>query len=154
MFIVASVHASCVDKKYTWFHVARLTGISPHAPYAINNMITTALTDKLGLRVPLVMGGMQWVGTPKLAVSVTNAGALGIMTALTQPSPEVLKNALVDAQKQVYPDIAAERKDKFGSLGVNITLLPAISPPDYPAYARAALEAGIRIFETAGNNRG
>lgn len=114
--------------------------------------IHTALTETLGLRVPLVMGGMQWVGTPRLAAAVSNAGALGMVTALTQPTPEALREALKEAKSQLDPSVV--NRSKYGSLGVNITLLPAIVPPDYRAYARAALEEGIRIFETAGNNRG
>ncbi|KAL4400473.1 nitronate monooxygenase [Malassezia pachydermatis] len=115
-------------------------------------MIKTVLTETLGLRVPLVMGGMQWVGTPRLAAAVSNAGALGMVTALTQPSPDALKAAIKEAQSLIDPEISKERA-KYGPFGVNITLLPAIVPPDYPAYAQAALEAGVRIFETAGNNR-
>lgn len=115
--------------------------------------IKTYLTETLGLRVPLVMGGMQWVGTPALAAAASNAGALGIMTALTQPSPEELKRAIEHARSLIDPEIAKERT-KYGAFGVNITLLPAVVPPDYEGYARAALEAGVRIFETAGNNPG
>jgi len=114
--------------------------------------IRTPLTEKLGLRVPLVMGGMQWVGTPKLAAAASNAGALGMVTALTQPSPQALREAIEATRAMIEPQIAAERT-KYGAFGVNITLLPAIVPPDYPGYARAALDAGVRIFETAGSNR-
>ncbi|WFD28546.1 hypothetical protein MNAN1_003558 [Malassezia nana] len=113
--------------------------------------ISTYLTETLGLRVPLVMGGMQWVGTPRLAAAVSNAGALGMVTALTQPSPEALREAVEKTRSLISPQIAAQRQ-KYGAFGVNITLLPAIVPPDYPGYARAALEAGVRIFETAGSN--
>ncbi|WFD24732.1 hypothetical protein MEQU1_003436 [Malassezia equina] len=113
--------------------------------------IQTYLTQKLGLRVPLIMGGMQWVGTPKLAAAVSNAGALGMVTALTQPSPEALRKAVETTRSMIDPEIAAQRKG-YGAFGVNITLLPAIVPPDYPGYARAALDAGVRIFETAGSN--
>lgn len=114
--------------------------------------IHTALTETLGLRVPLVMGGMQWVGKPKLAAAVSNAGALGMVTALTQPTPAALRKAIEETRSMIDPDIAKERT-KYGAFGVNITLLPAIVPPDYAAYARVALDAGVRIFETAGSNR-
>lgn len=119
---------------------------------ALRMPIRTYLTETLGLRVPLVMGGMQWVGTPRLAAAVSNAGALGMVTALTQPSPEALREAVEKTRSLIDPQIAAQRQ-KYGAFGVNITLLPAIVPPDYPGYARAALEAGVRIFETAGSNR-
>lgn len=115
-------------------------------------MIRTQLTQTLGLRVPLVMGGMQWVGTPKLVAAATNAGALAFLTALTQPTPEALKAAIRETRAMVDPQIASERQ-QYGAFGVNITLLPAIVPPDYGAYARAAIEEGVRVFETAGNNR-
>lgn len=113
--------------------------------------IKTVLTETLQLRVPLVMGGMQWVGRPRLAAAVTNAGALGMITALTQPSPEALRQAIEETNKMIDPAIKKERS-KYGAFGVNITLLPAIVQPDYVAYARAALDAGVRIFETAGAN--
>lgn len=82
------------------------------------------------------------VGVPKLAAAVSEAGGLGILTALTQPSPAELRTAIRETQKLT--------KKPFG---VNITLLPSINPPDYEGYARAAVEEGVRIFETAGNNR-
>ena len=67
----------------------------------------------------------------------------GILTALTQPSPDALRTAIQQTR-------AATNKP----FGVNLTLLPTINPPDYEGYARAAVEEGVRIFETAGNNRG
>jgi NADH:quinone reductase (non-electrogenic) len=95
---------------------------------------------------------MQWVGTPPLVAAVSNAGALGVLTALTQPSPDALRQAIRDTRKMLKPEIA--NRGKYGPFGVNITLLPSINPPDYKGYALAALEEGVRIFETAGNNRG
>jgi len=91
--------------------------------------------------VPIVQGGMQWVGLPSLAAAVSNAGGLGVLTALTQPSPEALREAIRETRRST---------DK--PFGVNITFLPTINPPDYEGYARAAVEEGVRIFETAGNN--
>ncbi|KAG6377209.1 hypothetical protein JVT61DRAFT_1262 [Boletus reticuloceps] len=105
-------------------------------------MITTRLTELLHIRIPVVQGGMQWVGKPLLVSAVSNAGGLGILTALTQPSPDALRTAIRETR-------AATNKP----FGVNITLLPAINPPDYEGYARAAVEEGVRIFETAGSNR-
>jgi len=86
---------------------------------------------------------MQWVGVPELVAAVSNAGGLGILTALTQPNPAALREAIKKTRKMT---------DK--SFGVNITLLPSINPPDYEGYARAAVEEGVKIFETAGNNPG
>ncbi|KAI0716406.1 inosine monophosphate dehydrogenase [Earliella scabrosa] len=105
--------------------------------------LETKLTKLLGIRVPVVQGGMQWVGLPQLAAAVSNAGGLGVLTALTQPSPEALRTAIRETRKLT--------KNNFG---VNITLLPSINPPDYEGYARAAVEEGVRVFETAGNNPG
>jgi NAD(P)H-dependent flavin oxidoreductase YrpB (nitropropane dioxygenase family) len=82
------------------------------------------------------------VGVPELAAAVSNAGGLGILTALTQPNPNALREAIRKTRKLT---------DK--NFGVNITLLPSINPPDYEGYARAAVEEGVRVFETAGNNR-
>lgn len=123
-----------------------------HSPSSIRispMSIKTALTDALGLRVPVVQGGMQWVGRPQLAAAVSSAGGLGMITALTQPSPDHLRQAIREAHSLLKPGV--RERSKFGAIGVNITLLPSINPPDYEGYARAALEEGIRIFETAGN---
>jgi NADH:quinone reductase (non-electrogenic) len=73
---------------------------------------------------------------------VSEAGGLGILTALTQPSPEALRQAIRETRQLTAKPF-----------GVNITLLPSINPPDYEGYARAAVEEGVRVFETAGNNR-
>ncbi|KAG2129477.1 hypothetical protein DEU56DRAFT_741328 [Suillus clintonianus] len=106
-------------------------------------MITTALTELLGIRVPVVQGGMQWVGKPPLPAAVSNAGGLGLITALTQPNPEALRTVIRETR-------AATDKP----FGVNLTLLPSINPPDYEGFARVAVEEGVKIFETAGNNPG
>jgi len=106
-------------------------------------MISTKLTRALGITVPIVQGGMQWVGLPKLVAAVSNAGGLGILTALTQPSPDALGAA-----------IRKTRTLTSKPFGVNLTILPTINPPDYEGYARAAVAEGVRIFETAGNNPG
>ncbi|KAF1991178.1 inosine monophosphate dehydrogenase [Aulographum hederae CBS 113979] len=103
----------------------------------------TALTRKLGIRVPVVQGGMQWVGYAELASAVSNAGGLGILTALTQPTPEDLRKEIRKCKTMT--------KNPFG---VNLTLLPALVPPDYPAYARVIIEEGVNIVETAGNSPG
>ncbi|KAH8702230.1 hypothetical protein BGW36DRAFT_372456 [Talaromyces proteolyticus] len=103
----------------------------------------TALTRKLGITVPVVQGGMQWVGYAELASAVSNAGGLGILTALTQPTPE-------DLRKEIRRCRTLTKRP----FGVNITLLPALVPPDYAAYARVVIEEGIKIVETAGNSPG
>ena len=99
----------------------------------------TRITEMLGIEHPVVQGGMQWVGTAEMASAVSNAGGLGILTALTQPTPEALA-----------AEIARCRTMTAKPFGVNITVFPTINAPDYKAYAQAALDGGVRIFETAG----
>ncbi|KAF2626642.1 inosine monophosphate dehydrogenase [Macroventuria anomochaeta] len=103
----------------------------------------TELTRALGIRIPVVQGGMQWVGYAELASAVSNAGGLGILTALTQPSPEDLRKEIRRCRTMT--------KNPFG---VNLTLLPAMVPPDYAAYARVIIEEKVSIVETAGNSPG
>ncbi|KAI4129524.1 MAG: hypothetical protein LQ341_006560 [Variospora aurantia] len=103
----------------------------------------TTLTKRLGIRVPVVQGGMQWVGYAELASAVSNAGGLGILTALTQPNPEALRS-----------EIRRCRSMTSSPFAVNLTLLPALVPPDYHAYASVIIDEGIRIVETAGNSPG
>ncbi|KAF7324285.1 2-nitropropane dioxygenase [Mycena sanguinolenta] len=105
--------------------------------------LVTPVTKLLNIRIPIVQGGMQWVGVPKLVAAVSNAGGLGVITALTQPNPAALRNAIRETRSLTSKPF-----------GVNITLLPSINPPDYAGYARAAVEEGVKIFETAGNNPG
>src|ERR1700736_4740509 len=94
------------------------------------NMIKTRFTELVGVEHPIVQGGMQWVGRAELVAAVANAGALGLITALTQPTPEDLT-------------------DK--PFGVNLTILPTIKPPPYAEYRQAIIEPGIKVVETAGN---
>lgn len=105
--------------------------------------IKTWLTEKLGMKVPLVQGGMMWVGRAELISAVANAGALGFLTALTQPTPEALRADIRKTRSLLKPNAV--------QFGVNITLLPAMNPPDYAAYARVTVEEGIKIVETAGD---
>jgi len=99
----------------------------------------TRVTEMLGIEHPIVQGGMQGVGYAELASAVSNAGGLGLITALTQPNPEALRNEIERCRQMT---------DK--PFGVNITVLPAILPPDYKGFAEAAIAAGIKLFETAG----
>ncbi|MGA0026731.1 MAG: NAD(P)H-dependent flavin oxidoreductase [Steroidobacteraceae bacterium] len=95
----------------------------------------------LGICHPIIQGGMQWVGRAELASAVANAGGLGILTALTQPDPD-----------QLRAEIARCRKMTDRPFGVNLTILPAASPPPYAAYVDAIIDSGIRGVETAGNS--
>ncbi|KAF0810614.1 2-nitropropane dioxygenase [Alcanivorax sp. S71-1-4] len=101
----------------------------------------TRITELLGTRYPIVQGGMQNVGYAELAAAVSNAGALGIITALTQPTPEDLER-----------EIRRCREMTDQPFGVNLTILPTIKPVPYEEYARVACEAGIKVVETAGRN--
>jgi nitronate monooxygenase len=90
---------------------------------------------------PIIQGGMQWVGRAELAAAVSNAGALGILTALTQPTPEALA-----------VEIARMRDMTDKPFGVNLTILPTLKPVPYEAYRDVIIDAGVKIVETAGNN--
>jgi nitronate monooxygenase len=102
-------------------------------------MIATRFTEMFGVQHPVAQGGMQWVGRATLVSAVANAGALGFITALTQPTPEDLTK-----------EIARCRDWTDQPFGVNLTILPAIKPPPYAEYRQAIIEAGIKIVETAG----
>ncbi|WGD37889.1 nitronate monooxygenase [Lysinibacter sp. HNR] len=107
----------------------------------LETQISTPFTTEFGIRHPVVQGGMMWVGRAELAAAVSEAGGLGIITALTQPTP-------ADLVKEI--ERARALTDK--PLGVNLTILPSITPPPYDEYRRAIIDAGITIVETAGAN--
>ena len=102
-------------------------------------MIKTRFTEMFGVEHPIAQGGMQWVGTAELVAAVANAGALGFLTALTQPTPEAL-----------VKEIARTREMTDKPFGVNLTILPSITPPPYEEYRAAIIESGIKAVETAG----
>ena len=101
----------------------------------------TRITELLGIEHPIVQGGMQWVGLAELASAVSNAGGLGIITALTQPTPGDLLKEIERCQSMT---------DK--PFGVNLTILPTIKPVPYDEYAQAIVDSGVKIVETAGRN--
>lgn len=103
--------------------------------------IKTKLTEALGIEVPIVCGGMHFVGYAELAAAVSNAGGLGVITALTQPTPEALRDEIRKCRSLTKKPIA-----------VNLTLLPALKPPNYGAYVEVIIAEGITIVETAGRN--
>lgn len=104
-------------------------------------MLRTRFTETFGVEHPIVQGGMQWVGRAGLVAAVAEAGALGFLTALTQPTPEDLAR-----------EIARCRELTDRPFGVNLTILPAITPPPYAEYRQAIVESGVKIVETAGSN--
>ncbi|WP_110182268.1 NAD(P)H-dependent flavin oxidoreductase [Nocardioides solisilvae] len=104
-------------------------------------MISTPFTEVFGVRHPIVQGGMQWVGTAELVSAVASSGALGMLTALTQPTPEALT-----------AEIARTREMTDQPFGVNLTILPSIKPIPYDEYRHAIVDAGITVVETAGSN--
>ncbi|ORZ20586.1 2-nitropropane dioxygenase [Absidia repens] len=106
-------------------------------------VLKTRVTELLGIEHPIIQGGMQWVGVAELASAVSNAGGLGLLTALTQPTPEALR-----------AEIRRTRTMTNKPFGVNLTFLPAMTPPPYDEYAQVIIDEGIKIVETAGNNPG
>ncbi|WP_290685877.1 MULTISPECIES: NAD(P)H-dependent flavin oxidoreductase [unclassified Haematobacter] len=101
--------------------------------------IRTRITEMLGIDHPIVQGGMMWVGTAEMASAVSNAGGLGILTALTQATPDDLRREI---------DRCRTMTDR--PFGVNLTILPSVNPPPYADYRRAIIESGVKIVETAG----
>jgi nitronate monooxygenase len=105
--------------------------------------IRTKFTEAFGVEHPIVQGGMQWVGKAELVAAVANAGGLGMITALTQPTPGDLAK-----------EIARTRDLTDKPFGVNLTILPSITPPPYDEYRQVIVDEGIKIVETAGSNPG
>jgi nitronate monooxygenase len=103
--------------------------------------VKTRITELFGIEHPIVQGGMHFVGLAEMAAAVSNAGGLGIITGLTQRTPD-------DLGKEIRR--CREMTDK--PFGVNLTFLPSINPPDYPGYIQAIIDNGVTIVETAGNN--
>ena len=98
------------------------------------------VTQLLGIRHPIVQGGMQWVGRAELAAAVSNAGALGTLGALTQPTPEDLGREIERCRAMTDRPFA-----------VNVTMLPTVNAPPYERIFATIIEHGVRIVETAGN---
>jgi NADH:quinone reductase (non-electrogenic) len=103
--------------------------------------LKTRITELFQIEHPIIQGGMHFVGLAELASAVSNAGGLGIITGLTQRTPDDLAR-----------EIARCRAMTDKPFGVNLTFLPSVNPPDYPGYVRAIIEGGVKIVETAGNN--
>ncbi len=103
--------------------------------------IETRFTKLVGVEHPIVQGGMMWVGRAELASAVSNAGGLGILTALTQPTPDALRREIERCRSMTGKPFA-----------VNLTILPSMTPPPYAEYRRAIIDSGIKIVETAGHN--
>jgi nitronate monooxygenase len=101
----------------------------------------TRITELFGIEHPIIQGGMHFVGLAELASAVSNAGGLGLITGLTQRTPEDLAK-----------EIARCRTMTNKPFGVNLTFLPSVTPPDYPGYVKAIIDGGVKIVETAGNN--
>ncbi len=101
----------------------------------------TKITELFNIQHPIIQGGMHYVGFAEMAAAVSNAGGLGIITALTQPSAEALANEIARCR---------EMTDK--PFGVNLTFLPVVNSPDYAGMVKAIIEGGVKVVETAGNN--
>jgi len=103
--------------------------------------LKTRITELLGIEHPIIQGGMHYVGLAEMAAAVSNAGGLGIITGLTQGTPEKLANEIARCN---------DMTDK--PFGVNLTFLPAVTPPDYPGLVQTIVDSGVKVVETAGNN--
>ena len=101
----------------------------------------TRITELFGIEHPIIQGGMHFVGLAEMAAAVSNAGGLGIITGLTQGTPEGLRKEIARCQ---------EMTDK--PFGVNLTFLPTVIPRVYPGFVQSIIDSGVKIVETAGNN--
>ena len=104
-------------------------------------MLKTPITEMFGIERPIVQGGLMWIAKAELAAGVGNAGGIGFMTALTFPDAEALRAEIRKCK---------EMTDQ--PFGINLTFLPTLRPPDYPAYINVCIEEGIKFIETAGRN--
>jgi nitronate monooxygenase len=103
--------------------------------------VKTAITELFAIQHPIIQGGMHYVGFAELAAAVSNAGGLGIITGLTQKTPELLAR-----------EIARCRDMTDKPFGVNLTFLPSFTAPPYPEYIAAIREGGVKVVETAGRS--
>jgi len=110
-------------------------------PVSKRQTMKTRITELFGIEHPIIQGGMHFVGFAEMAAAVSEAGGLGIITGLTQPTPEALAS-----------EIRRCREMTRRPFGVNLTFLPSVTPRDYPGYVRSIIEGGVKIVETAGNN--
>ena len=101
----------------------------------------TKITELFGIQHPIIQGGMHYVGLAEMAAAVSIAGGLGIITGLTQGTPDGLA-----AEIERCKTMTAK------PFGVNLTFLPSVKPPDYPGFVRTIIDSGVTIIETAGNN--
>ena len=104
-------------------------------------MLKTRITELFGIERPIIQGGLMWIATAELTSAVANAGGMGFMTALTFPDADALRAEIRKCR---------EMTDK--PFGINLTFLPTLRPPDYPAYIDVCIEEGIKFIETAGRN--
>ena len=104
-------------------------------------MFKTRITEMFGIEYPIIQGGLMWLARAELAAAVAEAGGIGFMTALSHASPEKLRDEIHKAR---------DLTDK--PFGINLTFLPSLRPPDFPAYVQVCIDEGIRFIETAGRN--
>ncbi|MBR9871688.1 MAG: nitronate monooxygenase [Gammaproteobacteria bacterium] len=104
-------------------------------------MFKTRITELFGIEHPVIQGGMQRVSTAELVAAVANAGGLGFLSALTQPTPAALAEEIARTQTMTNKPF-----------GVNLTILPSITPPPYEEYAQVIIDSGVKIVETAGRS--
>ncbi len=104
-------------------------------------MFKTRITDLFGIKYPIIQGGLMWLARAELAAAVAEAGGIGFMTALTHPNAEALR-----------AEIKKLRTLTDKPFGVNLTFLPSLRQPDYPAYIKVCIEEGVKFIETAGRN--
>src|SRR4030043_619366 len=104
-------------------------------------MFKTRITELLGIKYPITQGGMMWISRAELVSAVSNAGALGILTAFTLPPPA-----------ELVTEIKKTKTLTDKPFGVNITLLPTLRPVDIDGYVNAVIDSGVKIGETAGRN--
>lgn len=101
--------------------------------------IKTVLTEKLGIKYPIIQGCMQWISRAPLVAAVSEAGGLGLISSSTFSSAE-------DLRKEIR--LVKEKTDK--PFAVNLTLMPSLVVPDYDGYIRVCIEEGVKVMETAG----
>ncbi len=129
------------DRPLAEAHGGTFPALSGQGPRRYAAAMKTRITELFGIEHPIIQGGMHYVGFAELAAAVSNAGGLGIITGLTQKTPEALADEIRRCR---------EMTDK--PFGVNLTFLPTVTAPDYPGYIRAIVEGGVKIVETAGRN--